>query len=270
MEKALTVTNQTTQVISIQDIERMAHAFAKSGLFGIKTVEQGVALMLIAQAEGLHPAVAARDYHIIQGRPALKSDALLARFQAAGGKVTWGSYSDQEVSGTFSHPQGGTVTVGWTIAQAKGAGLTSKDVWKQYPRAMLRARVISEAIRTVYPGVSVGVYTVEEAQDFDTKPATQEVVAEVAPTPAPKAATIAPADPERTELFAKLKASKWSRENLAQYSETVFGVGSASSLQTEQLKLLVSVSTSVAFEDAMLAEKAAGDLKQEVMEWEHA
>ena len=174
-----------TQIVPLNDIERMAVAFAKSGLFGIKTPEQGVALMLIAQAEGLHPAVAARDYHVIQGRPALKADAMLARFQAAGGKIVWGTYTDTEVAGTFSHPQGGTVTVSWTIAQAKAAGLTGKDVWRQYPRAMLRARVISEGIRTVYPGVSVGVYTVEEVQDMDSKPPMQEVKSEL-PASAPE------------------------------------------------------------------------------------
>ena len=59
------------QIVPMQDIERMGTAVAKSGLFGIKTQEQAVALMLIAQAEGLHPAIAARDYHVIQGRPAL-------------------------------------------------------------------------------------------------------------------------------------------------------------------------------------------------------
>jgi hypothetical protein len=32
---------------------------------------------------------------------------------------------------------------------------------------MLRARVISEGIRTVYPGVAVGIYTPEEVNDFD-------------------------------------------------------------------------------------------------------
>lgn len=53
---------------------------------------------------------------------------------------------------------------------ATAAKLTGKDTWKQYPRQMLRARVISEGIRTVYPGVAVGVYTPEEVQDFDTKP----------------------------------------------------------------------------------------------------
>lgn len=169
--------NPNQNLVYIGDMERMAVAVAKSGLFGLKTPEQALALMLIAQAEGLHPAVAARDYHVIQGRPALKSDAMLARFQAAGGKVVWNAYTDQCVSGTFSHPQGGSATVEWTIAQAKSAGLTNKDVWKQYPRAMLRARVISEGIRTVYPGVSVGVYTPEELADFDAKPPTKDVEA---------------------------------------------------------------------------------------------
>jgi len=254
--KAVAVTNPG-QAISIQDIERMAIAFAKSGLFGIKTPEQGVALMLISQAEGLHPAIAARDFHIIQGRAALKADAFLARFQVAGGKVVWNAYADDRVSGTFSHPQGGTVTVEWTIAQAKAAGLTGKDVWKQYPRAMLRARVISEGIRTVYPGVAVGVYTPEEIEDFDTKPATKEVKAEpvqVAPkapetvvevvAEQPKPAAPKPKvtiDPERGAAMNELKKSSWSRDQLTEYAQVMFGVDSSAKLATPQLKILAQV-----------------------------
>jgi hypothetical protein len=163
-----------SNIVPVADIERMATAVAKSGLFGIKTPEQGVALMLIAQAEGMHPAIAARDYHVIQGRPALKADAMLARFQSSGGKVVWKVYEDAEVTGEFSHPQGGTVTITWTFAQATKIGLTGKDNWRNYPRAMLRARVISEGIRTVYPGCVVGVYTPEEVEDFkDDKPVKQ-------------------------------------------------------------------------------------------------
>lgn len=159
-----------SNIVPYGEIERMAQAIAKSGLFGIKTPEQAAALMLIANAEGMHPAIAARDFHVIQGRPALKADAMLARFQAAGGKVNWTNYMDQRVTAIFSHPSGGSVEIDWTIEQAKRAGLTGKDVWRQYPRAMLRARVISEGIRTVYPGVAVGVYTPEEIGDFDAKP----------------------------------------------------------------------------------------------------
>jgi len=56
--------------------------------------------------------------------------------------------------------------VSWSLAQAKAIGIANKDNWKNYPRAMLRARVVSEGIRSVYPGCVVGVYTPEEVQDF--------------------------------------------------------------------------------------------------------
>jgi len=154
-------------LVPMADIKIMAEAIASSGLFGIKTSSQAFALMLIASAEGKHPATAAQEYNIIQGRPALKADAMMARFQAAGGKVQWGEYTDKRVAGTFSHPQGGSVEIVWTFEQAKAIGLTNKDNWKNYPRAMLRARVISEGIRTIYPGVAVGIYTPEEVQDFE-------------------------------------------------------------------------------------------------------
>jgi len=156
----------STNIIPYSDQEKMATAIAKSGLFGLRDQVQVLALMAVAQAEGRHPATVAKDYHIIQGRPALKADAMLARFQMAGGTVQWAKYTDDIVTGVFSHPQGGSLEVSWTLAQAKSIGLASKDNWRLYPRAMLRARVISEGIRSVYPAVLVGEYTPEEVTDF--------------------------------------------------------------------------------------------------------
>lgn len=155
-----------SNIIPYNDIEKMASAITASKLFGVKTQNEAIALMLIAQAEGSHPATAARDYHVIQGRPALKADAMLARFQQAGGSVQWKVYTDEQVTGVFTHPAGGTLEVSWTIAQAKSIGIANKDNWRNYPRAMLRARCVSEGIRSVYPGCVVGVYTPEEVEDF--------------------------------------------------------------------------------------------------------
>ena len=169
----------STALVPVADIEKMAGAIAKSKMFGMKTQEEAFALMLIAQAEGMHPAIAARDYHVIQGRPTLKADAMLARFQTAGGKVQWEVYTDAEVTGLFSHPQGGSLKLTWTFAQAKSIGLTTKDNWQKYPRAMLRARVISEGIRTVYPGCVVGTYTAEEIEDIPAPAKDMGVVEEV-------------------------------------------------------------------------------------------
>ena len=171
--------------IPYQEMEKMATVIANSGLFGVKNPVQALALMLVAASEGLHPATAARDYHVIQGRPALKSDAMLAKFQAAGGKVEWHAYGADTCTATFSHPQGGKVTIKWTFEMAKAAGLTVKDVWKQYPRAMLRARVISEGIRTVYPAVLCGMYAPEEVRDMVDVEGTAEVAPDY-PQPAPQ------------------------------------------------------------------------------------
>lgn len=53
----------TTALVPYSDMERMAIAVSKSNLFGMKTPEQAMSLMLIAQAEGVHPAKAIQDYH---------------------------------------------------------------------------------------------------------------------------------------------------------------------------------------------------------------
>lgn len=176
----------TTSLVPFEHQQILAASIAKSGLFGIKTPDQALALMALCEAENLHPATAMRDYHIVQGRPALKADAMLARFQAAGGTIKWAAMTEQRVSATFSHPQGGSVEIEWTIDMAKRAGLTKNPTWTQYPRAMLRARCISEGIRTVFPGVVVGTYTPEEAEDEPARYAPQphadlEPVVEVLP-----------------------------------------------------------------------------------------
>ena len=164
-----------SNIIPYNDMQQMAEVAASSKMFGFKNPQEALAIMLLCQGEGLHPAIAMRDYHVIQGRPALKADAMLARFQQAGGAVKWDVYTDEEVTGTFSHPSGGSLAVTWLLSHAKKIGIASKDNWKNYPRAMLRARCISEGIRAVYPGCVVGVYTPEEVQDFQPAPTTKDM-----------------------------------------------------------------------------------------------
>jgi hypothetical protein len=166
------------------DIQKMAQVAADSKMFGFKNQAEAMAIMLLCQAEDMHPAIAMRDYHVIQGRPALKSDAMLARFQTSGGKVNWTSYTDEVVTGLFAHPQGGEVSISWTMEMAHRLGFTKKENWRNYPRAMLRARCISEGIRTVFPACVAGVYTPEEVADF--APAKGAVV-DVTPEPEPVA-----------------------------------------------------------------------------------
>jgi len=189
-----------TALIPIQEVKMMADAVAKSGLFkAFGTADRAFTMMMLAQAEGCHPMQALQRYDIIEGekgppKPAKKSDAMLADFQQRGGKVGWDVMSETEVRATFEAP-GLTkpLTVSWTIAMATKANLVNKYNWKNYPRAMLRARVISEGIRASMPGVVAGLYTPEEVQDFSPIPAghTQQS-AGVAATPVVDAEIVQP------------------------------------------------------------------------------
>ena len=154
-------------MFKLNEMETMANAIAQSGLFGVKTPQQALALMLVAQSENRHPATITQDYDIIQGKACRKTHSVMSRFQQMGGKVEWHELTDQKADATFSHQSGGSLRMSWTLDQAKKAGLTNKDNWKNYPRAMLRARCIAEAVRAVYPAAIGGMLVAEEAQDID-------------------------------------------------------------------------------------------------------
>lgn len=174
---------------AVSDLAMMARAFAGSRLFGIQNEEQALALCLVAQAEGRHPASAAQDYHIVQGRPAKKADAMLRDFISSGGKVEWHSLTDELADATFSHPAGGSVRITWDHQRARAAGLGGKDMWKKFPRQMLRSRVVSEGVRTVCPGATSGMYVPEEVQEFapaEARDVTDESFAGTPQPPLPK------------------------------------------------------------------------------------
>lgn len=155
-----------SNIVPFKELEGMASYIVRSKLFGAKDESQAMSLMLLAQAEGMHPMAAIQDFDIVQGRPARKTHSILARFQSAGGTVSWEEVNATRAVGTFTHKQGGSLRVEWTFEQAKKVGLTGKDNWKNYPQAMLRARCIAEGVRAVYPGAIGGMLTVEEAQDL--------------------------------------------------------------------------------------------------------
>jgi hypothetical protein len=149
----------------LQDMQTLAVAIAKSALFGIRTPEQALVLMAIAQAEGRHPVEAARDYDIINNRPAKKAEAMLRDFIQAGGKVQWHSLTDELADATFTHPQTGEVRIDWDMKRAQTA-FGKKDMYAKYPRQMLRSRVVSEGVRTLWPLATSGMYEPGEVADI--------------------------------------------------------------------------------------------------------
>lgn len=182
--------------VPLEQVETMANAVAQSGLFGFKSAAQAFALMCVAQADGIPPIKAVQQYHIIEGKPALKSEAMLARFQAAGGKIRWTERTAQRVSLWLSHPQSGELEVSWDMERAKAAGLAGKNQWRSYPMQMMSARCISEGVRALCPACLGGFYTPEEERDM----------AKNEPQPAPAPTPKAPETPKAAKPKAAKKA----------------------------------------------------------------
>ena len=177
MADQLPATVRASPMIPFSELERMADSFAASNLFGAKTKAQALALLMIGQAEDMHPALAMQEFDIIENKPARKAERIQARFQLSGGKIEFLSYTDEMVSAKFSHPQGADVTVEWSMERAKKITfptkegpkpLVGKPNWRNYPRAMLRARCVAEGARTCFPAYAIVTLATEEALDYGT------------------------------------------------------------------------------------------------------
>lgn len=175
------------QPTPVKDMELMAQKIARSRLFGMDP-DQAFTLMLLAESEGLHPMQAMKRFDIVQGRPAMKAAAILAEFQARGGTVKWKERSTKVWSAVFKHPihapEGELFS--YTMEDAQRAGLAHKENWKKDPSSMLRARLISNAVRTVMPGIVTGIYTPEEVQDMEPVRAVASLATEPSDEPEPE------------------------------------------------------------------------------------
>jgi hypothetical protein len=195
LDRVVEATQQARQ-FSLEEVRYMAEATAKSDMYGLSQ-SQAFVLMMIAESERLHPVQALRRFHIVEGKPSMRADAMQAEFQRHGGRLRWVKSSAEECEAEFWHPvyHPDVFTVRVTLkelidsevamqwpkrkeGQPQVQGKVLKNTYKQFPRQMLRARVISEGVRAIDPGVVVGIYTPEEVSDFDDRPSTRPLPAD--------------------------------------------------------------------------------------------
>jgi hypothetical protein len=113
---------------------------------------------------GLAPMAAITGIHIIEGKPTASSALMSALVRKAGHRLRiTGNDERAVVEITRCDDPDYTFRAEWTIARAKQAGLTGKDVWKKYPAALLKARGITECARDACEEALMGMhYTPEE------------------------------------------------------------------------------------------------------------
>lgn len=120
--------------------------------------------MEVAEALSIRPALAIQMIHIIDGRSSASSALISSLVRRAGHKLRIScSNKVAKVSITRIDDPTFTYESTWDMPRAVNAGLASKDVWKKYPEAMLKARAITECARDACQEALCGVqYTPEE------------------------------------------------------------------------------------------------------------
>jgi hypothetical protein len=123
---------------------------------------------------GLQPLQAMLSIAVINGRPTIWGDAMLAMVKASRLLVDM-QETVEEDHATCQLQRRGEAPVERTFSlnDAKRAGLLNKQgPWQQYTRHMLQMRARSWALRDVFPDVLRGVYIREEVED-ETPPASE-------------------------------------------------------------------------------------------------
>ena len=152
---------------SLEQRFALAKSFAASGLFGVRSADAAMSLIMLAEAEGQHPAHAMMEYHVIDGKPVRKAEKIAARFMVSGGKIDWEELTDTVGRARFTHPLGSPCVVEWTIERAQKAGLVrANSPWTKNPKSMLRSRVWSEGCLQCFPGYALVTMSEDEARDL--------------------------------------------------------------------------------------------------------
>jgi len=178
----MTTKNQTTTtaiavhqpmpVSTMADLKVAGDLLAQSGMFDLNPAS-GFVVAATCHQQGISLMEFHRTYHIVEGKPSMRADAMLAEFRKRGGKYTITSNTVDQAAATFEF-EGREYPASYTMADAqrtgdcfKGDGKTVKNVWQKRPDDMLWARMISRAVRRLCPEINAGLYTSEEVADFD-------------------------------------------------------------------------------------------------------
>jgi hypothetical protein len=156
---------------------RLAEAIHQGGLAPahFKNSQSVFSAMAMGSELGIQPMASLRAINVIKGKAGLGADAMVAAVYSRGnvGQWTYEEMSDDCVKLTAQRGTGAPLTLDWTPARAKKAGLGG-DAWAKYTRQMLKHRVDAEMCRALWPDIVLGIYTPDELRE-------QPIAAETAP-----------------------------------------------------------------------------------------
>jgi len=204
--------------------------------------------MMMGSELGLNPIQSLQNIAVINGKPAIYGDALLALVQSHprfGGHEE--SFDDQSMTATCTVWRKGDAkshTVTFSQADAQQAGLWGKQgPWQQYPKRMLMWRARGYALRDKFADALGGLITVEEARDIPSEREERDVTPQHQPRQEPAALPHYPADSFDTNLpkwQAAIESGKRTPEQI------IAMVESKAALTDEQKQKIRSTAEEVA------------------------
>ena len=159
-------TKQAGEVLGFFELIDAGSRMVKTGFLPdhIKTGEQFAAIVLAGREMGIPPMRAIRSLQIIKGNVTEKADSQLARFKEAGGRAQFEVLDDTRAVLHLTHPNGDSHIETWTIEDSRKAGLTG-GMHGKFPRAMIRSRCITAALKSIGWAGAVGNYDPDELRE---------------------------------------------------------------------------------------------------------
>jgi len=157
--------------LNYAEIEQISKAFVASKMFGndMERVSQAITKIMAGQELGLAPFASMRAVHVIDGNATLSANTMAGMVKSSGryDYEVVKKEVDKCVIDFYEIRKGKRVKLGtetFDAEEAKAAGLSNKNNWQKYPKAMMFARCISNGVRTYCPDVFSGmlVYTPDE------------------------------------------------------------------------------------------------------------
>lgn len=160
---------------SLDEAFRVAQAIAASGLAprGLDKPEQVMVAIMAGAELGLAPFQALQSFAIVNNRPTLWGDGLMAVARAQGIKAREWSDGDGDTAVAYCEVRrpdtGETIARSFSVSDAKKAGLWNKQgPWQQYPKRMLQMRARAWALRDGCADMLRGFQVREEVEDYQT------------------------------------------------------------------------------------------------------
>lgn len=160
---------------SLQEVSRCAEILAKSTMiprhYQNKSGDILVAIQMGSEI-GLKPIQALQNIAVINGRPSVYGDALIALVQNNPlCEYVHEEFNEETMTAICKVKRKGDseYVLRFGEKDAKQAGLWGKSgPWAQYPKRMLQMRARGFALRDKFADVLGGLITVEEARDYPT------------------------------------------------------------------------------------------------------